>query len=87
MHSDLADRLNAKKVSPSIDKGKVVALIDMNWVKYPLDSFKITDGYLEEHPEGADRGGYVAYVTDGTDGAYYDSDGVWRSNYSQYKTS
>lgn len=48
----------------------------------PLSDFGITEAYLEEHPEGSDRGGYVPTVFRYTPGAketayYMELDGEW----------
>lgn len=69
---DLAEFLNSNDVRPVCRKGQVTL--------EPLapDELGITDGYLHEHPEGSDRGGYVPTVFTASGSAYYDENaGEW----------
>jgi hypothetical protein len=70
----------AKKTWPVIEKGKVVHLLrnpeTENEEIVPLPEG--VEGYLEEHPEGADRGGYLPILTSGVAQIEYDSQsGTW----------
>ena len=70
--SPLADKLNQLGVVPVTDSGKVGLLIDGNpLTDEQLESLELEpdeDGYfgsVDEHPEGADRGGYVPTLSGG----------------------
>lgn len=90
---DLADKLNAADPMPrpSIEEGQIaylytydkadkwseteVPLTDEQYAELGLDKDDL--GCLDDHPEGADRGGYVPTLNDGT---YYDENcGEWCS--------
>lgn len=46
-----------KDLCPVTEKGKVVALENEDEERVPLPEG--VEGYVDQHPEGADRGGYV----------------------------
>jgi hypothetical protein len=72
----LADRLNELGCKPRCERGQVTLTHDpaQAEVVAELD----IDGYLDSHPEGAGRGGYVPYVfSEGESAFYCDIEGVW----------
>jgi hypothetical protein len=80
----LAEKLNRYEVSVSVSKGEVTLTAESDFelnddgtavnpeVQAFLDELDDYTAYLDEHPEGADRGGYVVFVEDGDDTAQYD---------------
>jgi len=62
-----------------VEKGKIVLLEDDNGEAKALeDVVPGGEGYLDEHPEGADRGGYVPTVFLGRNYMYWDKEnGGW----------
>ena len=66
---------------PVIDKGQLIALEnreDCEWM-HLQEVLPGAEGYLEAHPEGADRGGYVPMVFLGKKAVYWDpSDTGWQ---------
>lgn len=82
-NTPLYERLNDLKVTPELEGGKVVALVDANGEslrhaeleELGLDPENL--GSVEPHPEGADRGGYLPEVG----GAQYSEvNGEWQSS-------
>lgn len=80
-NTPLYERLNDLKVTPDLEGGKVVALLDQNGEnlrqaeleELGLDPDNL--GSVEPHPEGADRGGYLPEVG----GCQYDENAnEWR---------
>lgn len=67
-NTPLYERLNELKVSPEVENGKVVALVDTNGEhlrQAELEELGLDPedlGTVEPHPEGADRGGYLPEV-------------------------
>ncbi|RKZ86256.1 MAG: hypothetical protein DRQ39_05955 [Gammaproteobacteria bacterium] len=71
---ELARQLTELGVRPETNQGQVVALVRSyreDGVSYeePLDVEQLAElgvdpslGYVDDHPEGSDRGGYVPYV-------------------------
>lgn len=66
--------------SPVVRKGQVVELENDDGDRISLQLVvPEASGYLDAHPEGADRGGYVPMVFLGRQWTYWDSeDGSWR---------
>ena len=61
---DIADVLTGLGVQPEIAKGQIVQLTsdegDLSFDQLAKRfGFLVCEGWLEEHPEGSDRGGYV----------------------------
>lgn len=80
-NTPLYERLNELKVTPELEGGKVVSLVDQNGEslrtaeleELGLDPENL--GSVEPHPEGADRGGYLPEVG----GCQYDENAnEWR---------
>jgi len=77
MARDHREFLNSKHASPEIQRGRIVALSfydDRNYdepreptpEEYEFLGLNPDElGYIEPHPEGADRGGYVPTLTNG----------------------
>jgi hypothetical protein len=64
----LAEELNGANAQPNCEKGQVTVAIG---------DTQLT-GYVGEHPEGSDRGGYVPTVFRESESSYYDSaTGEW----------
>jgi hypothetical protein len=70
----------AGKAWPVIEKGKIVHLVrepetpETEIVPLPEG----VEGYLDEHPEGADRGGYLPTLKSGNAEIQYDDQtGIW----------
>lgn len=81
MDPTFADLLNLKGLVPRCREGQVTLGsryddADVTLFRDDLDKVGFLRGYLEEHPEGSDRGGYVPTVfsKDGQT-AYYDETG------------
>jgi len=73
-NEELAEELNQKSAFPDVNKGKVQILgIDEKPIDCP------GTGYVDAHPEGADRGGYVPYWECNGAKAYYSSNEEWAS--------
>jgi len=80
----LVQKLNSAKVyAESLGKGKVRLFVDDPNTGEETD---VTDQYpgavlyVDEHPEGSDRGGYVPWIEMGGQQAfYYEPDGEWQS--------
>jgi len=77
----LAQKLNADGVYPtSMGKGQVALFKDDDQGN-EIDvtaNYPDIELYIDEHPEGADRGGYVPWAEAGSDTAfYYGPDGEW----------
>lgn len=85
-NTPLHERLNELKVSPTVEDGKVTELVDENNESLrvaELESLGLDPddlGSIEEHPEGADRGGYLPTVrsADRGDAQYDECDGQWQ---------
>ena len=76
----LTSRLNAAEVHPKVSEGKVVGLFrygpdNETEIDVPMAEFGITDGYIDAHPEGSDRGGYVPFVFADKVSSHYDETG------------
>ena len=78
--SDLAEYLNSNEIMPDCAKGQVYLMND-KYVPLTDDELKsmgFVEGYVEAHPEGADRGGYVPTVHTANECAYFDENaGEW----------
>lgn len=71
----LRDELNKLEAWPEPNKGKV-NLEDQDGKPLEVEG----EGWLDAHPEGSDRGGYVPYWVRGEERAYYDeTGGEWLS--------
>ena len=73
----LADTLNAKDVWPHVKRSKVSL-----WGRDPRGNVvKAThegEGYVDPHPEGEDRGGYVVFwEVEGETALYDETKGEW----------
>jgi hypothetical protein len=86
---NFAEKLNAGKFEPKVSSGAVSLVVDNpRPVGRPataaeLEAVGFSHGHLDDHPEGADRGGYVPFVFD-TEGeaAIWDiGDYKWRLAY------
>ncbi len=66
MGKSLAARLNEIGAQPEASEGKIY-LIDEEGKNIEFDGH----GYLDAHPEGADRGGYVPFWFQGDESALY----------------
>lgn len=83
---ELVKKLNGdgdelKPYIPVLEEGKVVSFIkfddDDDEVPFTLADLDVDKGWLDEHPEGADRGGYVPFVFAGEAKAFFHS-GEWQ---------
>jgi len=78
---DLAKEMNERHYSPATMRGKVTLVQnfykDDTWDHEEVVTNYSGEGYLEDHPEGADRGGYVPYWERGDATAYYSSNEEW----------
>lgn len=81
---DLAEYLNTNNMMPKCAKGRVSLVKyteDDEYIPLTTDelrSIDFTEGYIEAHPEGVDRGGYVPTVHTANECAYYDENaGEW----------
>jgi hypothetical protein len=72
---------------PVPSEGKIVSFYRLNefmrddddgQIPYTLADLGVDKGWLDEHPEGADRGGYVPFVFAGEAKAFFRS-GEWQS--------
>jgi len=63
----LAEQLNKVNALPQANEGKIT-LVDEGDNEIEFEGH----GYLDEHPEGADRGGYVPFWFQGDKTAMYD---------------
>lgn len=73
----LADTLNTKGVWPKVNRSKVGlwATDDQDQI---VEGSHEGEGYVDPHPEGEDRGGYVVYwECDGEIAHYDEHDGEW----------
>lgn len=84
MEGGLAGELNdVGPIWPVCSRGVVTGFdtedgqrIDLGDLELP--GGPLTEGYIEAHPEGSDRGGYVPTVFRGEEQAHYDENaGVW----------
>jgi hypothetical protein len=81
----LANVLNRRGFRPDVSTGRVVALMTEDDEKVDDSVLRILEldpanlGYLDAHPEGSDRGGYVPFVFRGEESAYWDEMELWRS--------
>lgn len=81
----LAEELTSMELVPYCERGQVTLVkYDVNSRNYTnvpqevIDRLGVVEGYIDEHPEGSDRGGYVPTVFAGDDAAYYDeNEGEW----------
>ena len=89
LQGSLAEKLNAIGAMPETSQGKVVtlnvmddsrnetALTDEELNMLGIDPSNI--GYIDQHPEGSDRGGNVEWVFAKDTQAYWmENDGKWR---------
>ena len=90
---ELGAKLNELRISPETAKGKVVELSSYDRTTHtstPLENNELVAlglnpedlGYVDEHPEGSDRGGYVPFLKATCDGVqvefyYYEPAGEW----------
>lgn len=92
-HMTLLDKLNRYGVTGSVSKGVVTleanpddldelcdtegVVNDQEFSNF-LDELDTYEAYLDDHPEGSDRGGYVVWVEKDDDRCYYyEPDGEW----------
>lgn len=67
----------AKGRCPVCCKGQVSHLTDSE-TEEPVPLPEGVEGYLDDHPEGSDRGGYVPFLYSGLHRIYYyEPDGAW----------
>jgi hypothetical protein len=74
MDGNLAFLLNEMMVIPSVKKGVVtlISSLDEQLLEQVVATqMGITKMYVDEHPEGSDRGGYVPYVEASGEKAFY----------------
>lgn len=73
----LADKLNEAKAVPKVSGGEVkVACADAN----PGEPPQWFTGYVDDHPAGADRGGYVPFVFhDGGAAFWHPAECFWQA--------
>lgn len=66
-----------ENLTPATGRGQVTHLLTDDETTVPLPEGVC--GWLDEHPEGSDRGGYVPwlFLPDGTGIYYYEPDGEW----------
>lgn len=67
-----------RRLTPVMECGEVKHLLTNDETVVPLPEGVY--GYLDSHPEGSDRGGYVPWLF-GSGGAsvyYYEPEGEWR---------
>lgn len=79
----LADELTAARIGPIGKKGQLIGFRKFDDsegdVELPLSTFGVTEGFLHDHPEGSDRGGYIWHALRGNEVAIYqDGDGSWQ---------
>jgi len=67
----LADELNKLDAWPEVHRGKVT-LQDQNGNALNIEG----EGYVDEHPEGSDRGGFVPYWERNGSVVHYDENGL-----------
>jgi hypothetical protein len=66
------------EATPDEDQHAAFQRVSGEMDTYLKKMFSITDGWLESHPQGSDRGGYIPYVEGPNGHAYYDMhDGGW----------
>ena len=68
----LHDELNELNAEPKTNKGEVT-LEDQDGNPLEVEG----KGYVDEHPEGSDRGGYVPYWERGEEQAFYEEEDGW----------
>jgi hypothetical protein len=80
----LAEYLNSNDIVPECAKGRVSLVRRDDSDEFiplaleELSSIGFIEDYVEEHPEGSDRGGYVPTIHTSDECAYYDeSAGEW----------
>ena len=87
----LADKLNELNAFPEVEGGQVKLLVWTDPPTYEQDR-PATDeelkalgidpsepGYVTDHPEGSDRGGFVPFVYAGKESAFHsENDGEWQ---------
>lgn len=76
---ELCELFNEHGVTPVVNKGKVT----LEWTDETFDDsvFDNYEGWVEEHPEGSDRGGYRPYVEVNGEGLAYNENGDgWEPN-------
>ena len=80
MAKSLAQRLNEARIWPNTERGKVTLFKqdeEGDATEEKVVGFD-GEGYVDEHPEGSDRGGFVPYWESGGEKAYhYEPDGEW----------
>ena len=72
--TSLADELNQRELTPgTVIEGKVYGFFDSddNDLEFEESKTGVTHGYLDEHPEGADRGGYCPWVFRDEESAFW----------------
>lgn len=87
----IGQELTSLKVSPIINRGRVTGLGNPRYNETPLTPEQLQNfgidpnniGYVDAHPEGSDRGGYVPFVAVKVGGTeetlmYDEIDGEWR---------
>jgi len=75
--------LNDAGVYPMVCEGEVTLVKEDdegNEVEVALSEFNIIKGYVDEHPEGSDRGGFVPWVrlNDDVEAYHMENDGCWQ---------